>query len=66
MARKQIAISIDKEGNVSFTINGVKGEACLKETEFLEAALGGKVTDREKTPDYYNKDTVGVGVGVKR
>jgi hypothetical protein len=52
---KFIKISIDKSGKVSFTVEGVKGEACLTETKFLEDALGGQVLQRENTPEYYEQ-----------
>lgn len=61
--RKEIQIEISPTGEVSFTVNGVKGSACLAETEFLEAALGGQVLEREKTPEYYEQP-VGTGVGI--
>jgi len=55
MREKWIKIEIDKKGKVSFTVEGVKGEACLTETKFLEDALGGKVTAREMTGEYYEQ-----------
>jgi hypothetical protein len=61
MQEKFIKISIDKTGKVSFTVEGVKGDACLAETKFLEDALGGKVESREMTAEYYEQgetDTV--------
>jgi hypothetical protein len=55
MREKFIKIEIDKKGKVSFTVEGVKGEACLAETKFLEDALGGKVLQRETTGEYYEQ-----------
>jgi hypothetical protein len=55
MREKFIKISIDKQGKVSFTVEGVKGEACLAETKFLEDALGGQVLQRETTAEYYEQ-----------
>jgi hypothetical protein len=60
MREKFIKINI-KNGKVSFTVEGVKGDACLAETKFLEDALGGQVLSQEKTPEYYEEaetDTV--------
>lgn len=57
MATKQeIEISIATDGTVSFQIKGVEGPRCLDETKFLEDALGGEVTSREKTADFYKHD----------
>ena len=53
MREKFIKISIGKDGKVSFTVEGVKGDACLAETKFLEEALGGQVLSREQTAEYY-------------
>jgi hypothetical protein len=53
-----IKISIDKSGKVSFTVEGVKGEACIAETKFLEDALGGQVLKRETTSEYYEQGDV--------
>lgn len=58
MREKFIKISIDKSGKVSFTVEGVKGEACLAETKFLEDALGGEVLAREMTTEYYEQGEV--------
>ncbi len=61
MREKFIKIEIDKKGKVSFTVEGVKGEACIAETKFLEDALGGQVLSRETTAEYYEQaepDTV--------
>ena len=58
MREKFIKIEIDKQGKVSFTVEGVKGEACLTETKFLEDALGGKVLARETTDEYYEQPDV--------
>lgn len=55
MREKFIKIEIDKQGKVSFTVEGVKGEACLTETKFLEDALGGKVLERQTTGEYYEQ-----------
>ncbi len=55
MREKFIKINIGKDGKVSFTVEGVKGEACLAETKFLEDALGGQVLQRETTAEYYEQ-----------
>ncbi len=50
----EIAITIDKQGNVSYTVKGLKGKDCVKTTEFLDQALG-EVTKREHTREYYER-----------
>jgi hypothetical protein len=55
MREKFIKISIGKDGKVTFGIEGVKGEACVAETKFLEDALGGQVISRETTSEYYEQ-----------
>lgn len=55
MREKFIKIEIDKKGKVSFTVEGVKGDACLAETKFLEDALGGQVVSRTETSEYYEQ-----------
>ncbi len=62
--RKEIQIEISPTGEVTFTVNGVKGSACVAETAFLEEAVGGPVLAQEKTSEYYQQPT-GVGVGQK-
>jgi hypothetical protein len=60
MKKQELEITIAPNGEVSFTVKGVKGAGCLDATAFLEAALGGKVLDRERTAEYYEQ---GDGVG---
>jgi hypothetical protein len=55
MTKQDIEIVIDAKGVVTFTVKGVKGGACLDETKFLEAALGGDVVEQEKTAEYYEE-----------
>ena len=55
MHKQDIEITISPSGEVSFTIKGVKGSACLQETKFLEEALGNGVLEQEKTSEYYQE-----------
>ncbi len=57
-SEKKIEITISPTGEVSFTVKGVKGKACLEETKFLENALGGEVTAREDTSEMYEQGEV--------
>jgi len=58
MRKQDIEITISPSGEVSFTIKGVKGAACLNETRFLEEAIG-EVVDREKTSEFYEESQGG-------
>ncbi len=49
-----LEITIDKEGNISYKVIGVKGKDCVKETKFLDDALG-VVEERKFTRDYYQQ-----------
>ena len=55
MRKQEIEITIGPNGEVSFTIKGVKGPKCLDETKFLEEAVGGEVLVRERTTEYYEQ-----------
>lgn len=52
MKKQDIEITIGPNGEVSFTMKGVKGKNCLAESAFLEEALG-TVVEREHTSEYY-------------
>jgi len=53
MELQEIEVTIDKDGQVSLAVRGVKGTACLDITQPLEAALGGQVETRQMTADLY-------------
>lgn len=59
MRKQDIEITISPNGEVSFTIKGVKGPQCLEETKFLEEAVGGSVVARERTTEYYEQSETG-------
>ena len=50
--KTELQITIDKQGNVTYKVKGLKGKDCIKSTEFLDDALG-EVTTREYTREYY-------------
>lgn len=58
MRKQDINITIGPNGEVSFSVKGVKGSACIDETKFLEEAIG-EVVDREKTSEYYEASQEG-------
>ena len=53
---QEIDIVILPGGKVEFKVRGVKGKKCLKLTEAMEKLLGGKVSHREHTDEYYQED----------
>lgn len=53
MQVQEIEVTIDKNGEVSVRVIGVKGESCLELTRDLEEAIGGQVQSRELTPEAY-------------
>jgi hypothetical protein len=55
MRKQDIEIVIAPNGDVSFTVKGVKGASCVDETRFLEQALGGEVLEQQKTGEYYEQ-----------
>lgn len=55
MAREEVEITIDKEGNVSFEVKGVKGRGCEALTKKLEEGLG-KVTRRKHKKEWYIRE----------
>ena len=63
---KEIKIIIDKNGQVTIDVEGVKGSSCKKLTKDLENAFGTTTEDKKK-PDFYDtideqvSDEQGVG-----
>jgi len=55
MRKQDIEIVIAPNGEVTFTVKGIKGGSCLSETKFLEDALGGAVVEQQKTGEYYEQ-----------
>jgi hypothetical protein len=69
MNLEELEITIDKDGQVSVHVHGVKGQACLDLTKSLEDALGGEVILREMTPEALenqNQDWLGNNLEIKR
>ena len=55
MAQKtDIVFDIDPDGNITITVEGVKGKDCEKITQELEESLG-VVIDRQFTSEYYQE-----------
>ena len=51
----ELEITIDEKGNISYSINGIKGKSCTAETEFLDNALG-EITNRNFKRDFYEQE----------
>lgn len=52
MEMQELEIHVEKDGNVTVHVKGVKGGGCLSVTRSIEDALG-KVTDRSLTPEHF-------------
>jgi hypothetical protein len=52
---QKIEVRIAPNGTVTIHVQGVKGEGCALLTLGLEQALGGLVTDRQFTEEYYEQ-----------
>jgi hypothetical protein len=55
----ELEIIIDKKGNISYSVNGLKGKDCIEATEFLDNALG-EVTKRDYKRDFYEQKRKGL------
>jgi hypothetical protein len=51
MDLQEVEVFIEPDGRVRVEVRGVKGPSCLDVTRALETALGGKVEDRQLTPE---------------
>lgn len=52
MDLQELEIQVDRDGNVTVHVKGVKGEECLALTKSIEEALG-RVTERSLTHEHY-------------
>ena len=57
MGMQQIEIQVDRDGNVTVHVEGVKGEECIRITKCLEEALGA-LTDRSFTTEYFEEQVM--------
>jgi hypothetical protein len=55
MARKELVIDFDKDGNASIEVFGAKGKDCLSLTKDIEEALG-SVTKRDEKPEMKQRE----------
>jgi hypothetical protein len=54
MKKRELNITIGKDGLVNIAVEGVAGPDCIEFTRFLEEELG-EVISRERTQDYYQE-----------
>ena len=57
MSKGEIIVVIDSTGNVTLSVNGIKGKGCQDLTKRLEKSLG-KVDATAKTKEYYERATL--------
>ena len=50
----ELEIIIDNKGNITYSVNGVKGKSCIEATEFLDNAIG-EITKRDYKRDFYEQ-----------
>ena len=55
VSKHEIIFDIDGDGNITITVEGVKGKDCTKITKELEEALG-VVIDQQFTSEYYQEE----------
>ena len=66
MAEKlEIAVTIAPDGTVTLETHGLKGQACVAETEAVEKALG-TVRSRTRTAEWYQQATATRGKTTQR
>ena len=64
MKKREMHITIGKDGQVNIEVKGVGGPDCLEFSKFLEDELG-EVTERERTAEYYQEqDRLGLRVSL--
>ena len=61
---KQIVFSIG-DGKVEIEAKGFTGSACEAATKAFEDVLGGNITEKKRTADYYKKESVKLTQGAK-
>lgn len=55
-SQRKLIISIDKDGNVSAEINGVKGPSCKDYEKLIEQLVDGKIIDETLTSEFYEQE----------
>jgi hypothetical protein len=55
---RKIVIEVKPNGDITMEAQGIKGSLCLKNTSWLEKALGGKVRSRVFKKDYHENELI--------
>ena len=55
---EEIQVEIDQHGNVQIEVSGVEGGKCVDVTKHMEQLLGGAISQREFTREYYIQEAV--------
>jgi len=55
---EEIQIEIDQQGNVQVEVSGAEGGKCLDLTKHMEQLLGGEISQRKFTREYYIQEAV--------
>jgi hypothetical protein len=53
---QEIEVYVQPDGSVRIEVSGIKGKKCLDITKALEEALGGQVTARNHTGEFYEQE----------
>jgi len=61
----ELEITIDEKGNISYSVNGLKGKGCSEATKFLDDALG-EITKRDFKRDFYEQNQKGLNRVINR
>jgi hypothetical protein len=56
MAKHEVEIEINSQGEVKVHIKGAKGKACMEYAKWLTQVVG-KVKDQKLTSEYYEPET---------
>lgn len=57
MAKTELEIIIDENGEVHLDVKGIKGKGCMNIAEIIEQIIG-KIRDRNNKPEYYEENVV--------
>lgn len=55
---KKVIVKIDKNGKSTIEVSGTPGASCLTVVNKITTALGAKVEDEKKTPEFYAEETI--------
>jgi len=55
---KKVIVKIDSKGKSTIEVSGTPGASCLTVVESITKALGAKVVDDKKTPEFFEAETI--------